>query len=248
MDALPIDFGASPLLIAAVLAIVFAAAIVQAGLGMGFGLTAAPLLALVDPLLVPGPTLFLGLATATWGALSERGQIQWGEVGIGAAGRLAGVVLAAVVLAALADRQTFMLLFGITIASAVGLSLAGWRLGFTRARLAAMGVVSGAMGTITSVGAPPLALVYQDRAAAEARPTLAAFFAVGCAMSLAGLYLSGWAGSRDALLALAMTPAMLAGLFAARFLRGRFDRRYRPVMLGVSALAAGILIVRGLAG
>ncbi len=239
---------ASPLLLAIVLAIVFAAAIVQAGLGMGFGLTAAPLLALLDPQLVPAPTLFLGLATSSWGAFSERRAIRWNEVGISVVGRIAGVVAATFVLAALTDPQTFMLLFGIMIALAVGLSLAGWRMGFTPPRLAAMGLVSGVMGTITSVGAPPLAIVYQDRSSVDARPTLAAFFAIGCAVSLAGLYVSGWAGPGEFLLALLMAPAMIAGTVVARRLRGRFDRRYRPAMLAVSAAAALILVIRGLTG
>ena len=41
--------------------------------------------------------------------------------------------------------------------------------------------------------------------------------------------------------------AMIAGTATARLLRGRFDRRYRPAMLLASAVAALILIVRGLA-
>ena len=74
---------AEPWLLAAITVIVFFAAVVQVGLGMGFGLTAAPLLALLDPDLVPAPTLFLGLATTSWGAFIERERINWREVGTG---------------------------------------------------------------------------------------------------------------------------------------------------------------------
>lgn len=238
---------ASPWLVVPILAIVFCAAIVQVELGMGFGLTAAPLLALIDPHLVPAPALFLGLATATWGAWRERPAIHWNEVATGVIGRIAGVFVATLVLANLADRRTFMLVFGVFIALAVLLSVAGWRLAFSRVSLIAMSIVSGVMGTLTSVGAPPLAMVYQSRPAREARPTLAAFFSIGCAISLAGLYLSGWAGLGDLALAAIMAPAMLAGLASERIVRGRFDRRYRPALLAVSAAAAAILIGRGLA-
>ncbi len=247
MDSVFSHVMASPWLVAPILAIVFCAAIIQVELGMGFGLTAAPLLALIDPHLVPAAVLFLGLVTATWGAWRERPSIRWNEVAIGVVGRILGVVVATLVLANLADRSTFMLVFGVFIALAVLLSVAGWRLAFSRASLVAMSVVSGVMGTLTSVGAPPLAMVYQSRPAREARPTLAAFFAIGCAISLAGLYLSGWAGPGDFALAAIMAPAMLAGLASARIVRGRFDRRYRPALLAVSAVAAAILIVRGLA-
>jgi uncharacterized membrane protein YfcA len=239
-------FLASPWLVVPILAIVFAAAVVQVELGMGFGLTAAPLLALIDPQLVPAPTLFLGLATATWGGWRERDAIRWREVGVGVVGRLAGVVAATVILASLTDRDTFMLVFGLMIGLAVVLSVVGWRLAFSVPALAAMATLSGLMGTLTSVGAPPLAIVYQDRLAKEARPTLATFFAIGCAISLAGLFLSGWAGWRDLGLAAVMAPAMLAGLGFARILRGRFDKRYRPALLAISGIAAVILIARGL--
>ncbi|MGF0540200.1 TSUP family transporter [Agrobacterium sp. ES01] len=239
------DLLSSPLLLAAVFAIVVAAAIVQAGLGMGFGLTAAPLLALIDPQLVPAPTLFLGMITAVWGAWRERDAIVWSEVGLGVTGRLCGVFAATFVLAALPNRDTFTLLFGLMIAAAVLLSVIGWKLVFNRTTLLAMSVISGLLGTITSVGAPPLALIYQDRSPAQARPTLSAFFAIGCILSLGGLYVSGWAGLHDLMLAALMLPPMLLGTFIARQFGARFDKRFRPALLAVSAAAALILILRG---
>ncbi len=236
----------SPWLAVAVFAIVFAAAIVQVGLGMGFGLTAAPLLALLNPDLVPAPTLFLGLLTASWGAWRERDSIAWDEVGFGLIGRATGVLAGTAILASLADRNAFMLVFGTLIAIAVALSVSGWRIAFSRVSVAAMSGVSGVMGTITSVGAPPMALVYQHRPARTARPTLATFFGFGCAFSLTGLYAAGWAGLHDLALAITMLPAMLTGIVAARFLGGRFDKRYRPALLAISGMAAIVLIVRGL--
>ena len=154
--------------------------------------------------------------------------------------------MATAVLVWISDRKAFSLVFGLMVGLAVILSVAGWRLRFGRASLLSMAAVSGLMGTITSVGAPPLAIVYQDRPAAQARPTLAAFFAIGCVLSLAALYLSGWAGLRDLALALIMVPGMLAGWVIARLLAGRFDRRYRPALLAVAGIAAVILVIRGL--
>ncbi|WP_101067700.1 TSUP family transporter [Roseovarius salinarum] len=237
-----------PWLVAAVLAIVFVAAIVQINLGMGFGLTAAPLLALLDPALVPVPTLALGLMTASWGAWREREHVQWREVAVGVPGRIAGVAAGAGLLVVMPGPRGFMLAFGTMIALAVVLSAAGWRMRFSTASLLGMSTLSGLMGTLTSVGAPPMALIYQHRAAQQARPTMAAFFAVGCVFSLTGLALSGWAGPDDLLLVAIMAPAMLAGIAVARRLGRRFDRRFRPALLSVSAIAAVILILRGLGG
>lgn len=227
--------------------IVVAAAIVQLGLGMGFGLTAAPLLALIDPELVPVPTLILGMLTSGWGAFVERDAISWDEVGIGAIGRVAGVAAATGLLAILSSERAFTIAFGVLVGLAVILSAFGRRIAFTRPNLVGMSALSGLMATITSVGAPPLALIYQDRPAAQARPTLAAFFALGCIIAIIGLALAGRASARDLVLAALMLPPMLAGIAIARGLRGRFDKRYRPALLAVAGMAAVLLILRGLA-
>lgn len=235
-----------PWLLAAVLAVVFLAAIVQINLGMGFGLTAAPLLALLDPALVPVPTLILGLFTASWGAWREREGIAWAEVLLGAPGRMAGVAAGAALLALITGPRPFMLAFGTLIALALILSVSGWRMPFTRGRLLAMSALSGLMGTLTSVGAPPMALLYQHRPVQTARPTMAAFFAVGCLFSITGLALAGWARPSHVLLAAIMAPGLLAGILAARAAGRLVDRRFRPALLAVSGVAAAILVARGL--
>ena len=234
-------------IVAAVFAIVMAAAIVQAGLGMGYGLMAAPLLALLAPELVPVPTIWMGLATAAWAAWTDRGDIRWREVWIGSAGRMTGVVIGVAVLSLVAGAQGFSLVFGLMVGLAVLLSLIGWRLALNPATLVGMGTLSGMMGTITGVGAPPMALIYHGRTATHARPTLSAFFTVGCVLSLAGLYLSGIGDAHDIVLAALLVPPMVLGTALARRMKTRFDRRYRPLLLAVSGSAALLLVLKGLA-
>jgi uncharacterized membrane protein YfcA len=243
-----LDLLSVPWLLALVLVIVFVAAVVQAGLGMGFGLMAAPLLAVIDPELVPAPALFLGFASSFLVALQQRHHIHWPEVGIASFGRLAGVLISSYALLFFADRNSFSVIFALMIGLAVVLSLFGPPIAFTMTRLFGVAVISGIMGTITSVGAPPLALIYQGRPAHAARATLAAFFAIGCAMSLVALFLTGWASFRDMWLAILMAPAMITGLLAGRLLQSGFDQRYRILMLTASGLAAIMLLVRGLLG
>lgn len=246
METLFAHVTTSPAVAALVVLVAFAASVVQFGLGMGFGLMAAPLLALIDPMLVPAPTLFIGLLTSSLGAWRERDAVRWDEIAPAVCGRIVGVALAAAALSFSMTRDAFALTFGLFVGMAVVLSVTGWRLAFTRRNLVAMATLSGLMGTITSVGAPPLAIVYQDRPAQQACPTLAAFFAIGCAISLAGLYATSWATWRDAALAMLMLPGVLAGAFAARLIGARFDRRYRPLLLAVASIASAFLILRGL--
>ncbi|MEX3011882.1 TSUP family transporter [Hoeflea sp. TYP-13] len=246
MNAFDIAQTLSPWTIAFAALVIVTGSIVQSGLGMGFGLMVAPLLALIDPVLVPAPTLFLGMFTATWGAWADRGIIRWGEVATASAGRFAGVAAGLLLLFWISGAAGFSLLFGIMVLVAVLLSVAGRALPFNRLSLLSMGAISGVMGTITSVGAPPLALIYHGRSPAASRATLAAFFAVGCAGSLAGLYASGLAGERDIYIALAMAPPMVFGLWLAHRFRLGFARWYRPWLLAVSGAAGLLLIVRGL--
>ena len=172
--------------------------------------------------------------------------VVWRGIGIGAFGRLFGVLLGAVLLYNLTDMKTFSLVFGLMVGLAVTLSAFGWQLPFTSPNLVAMSTISGIMGIITSVGAPPMALLYSRRPAKEARPTLAAFFAVGCGVSIVGLHLAGWGQLRDLWLALLMLPGVIVGTIIARRYLGKFDQRFKPILLCVSGFAACLLIVRGL--
>ena len=241
------DILQTPWLLAAVGAIVFVAAIVQFRLGFGFGLMAAPLLAVLDPVLVPAPTLMIGMGSSAMGAWRERGSIVWGEVWTGLAGRLAGVVLAMLLLASVGSPETFGLVFGLMVGLAVILSALGLRLPFTRTSLVGMAAVSGTMATVTSVGAPPMAIIYQHRPPGQARPTLAAFFAAGCVASLVGLGLAGRIGADDFLLAALMVPPMLLGFAVARRLELKAGTvaGYRRALLAVAGFAAVVLVVRG---
>ncbi len=233
-------------ILAFVLGVVLTGAVVQAGLGMGFGMTVAPILALVDPALVPVPVLFLGGASAALVALKEWRAIAWNEIRLGIVGRLIGLAVGISILISLTSPKTFSLIFGLLIALAVILSVFGRPMAFNRRNLFSMSVISGVMGGITGVGAPPLALVYQNRPANLVRPTIATFFALGCLFGLAGLYGTGWADVTDALVALAIAPAMIVGTLAGWALKGRFDSRYRAGLLSIAAVAALLLILRGI--
>lgn len=228
--------------------IVFFASVVQASLGMGFGLTAAPLLAIVDPVFVPVATIIIGMISSTIGAVGEHSQILWADVFSAVTGRLSGTFVAAFLLLLTVDKNGFLVLFGCGVAVAVLLSTLGHSIRKTPFNLFVMGSVSGTMGTITGVGAPPLALVYQGSYAGQARPTLAAIFAFGCGISLLMLVSIGWVGSQEIIVAALMLPPMAAGTTAGRKMRLNFDQKYRFALLSLAAGAAVLLIIRGLVG
>ncbi len=219
---------------------------VQATMGMGFGIAVGPLLALLDTSFVPGPTLVLGMLTAFLAVLPERHNIRWNEVGIAALGRVSGVIIAIAFLSLIPDRKTFLLAFGIMILLALAFSLSGWRMAFNKISLTAMGIVSGLMGTITSVGAPPLAIIYQNHPPAQARPTLSAFFAIGCLISIIGLTIADWFHMADLFRTIILLPGVLVGTWLGRRIIAHVDHRYRYALWAVSGIAAVQLILHGL--
>ena len=247
--ALP-SFAADPAISAAIIALIFlivvASTMVQAYLGMGFGMAAGPLLALIDPAFVPLPMLVGAIITAGWNAAREKSVVDWKDLRIGIVGRVIGTFIAVAVIHQLTDPKMFVLCLGILVAVAVLLSISGLRLRKTPRTLFAMSNISGFLGTVTSVGAPPMALVYQDVRPDIARPTLSAFFAIGSVISLASLLATGWGDAHDWTLSALIVPPVIIGLILARLIPAKLDDRFRMALLTLSAVAAAMLIWRGL--
>jgi uncharacterized membrane protein YfcA len=128
---------------------------------------------------------------------------------------------------------------------AVALSLTPLDVPVRPSTLATAGFISGAAGTATSIGGPPVALLYQRRSPRQIRNTLAVLFTVGAAMSLVGIWLGGTFEVRVFLLALLLTPCLALGALAGAQLRGVVpDHRIRYGVLAVCAASALALLVR----
>jgi hypothetical protein len=230
----------------AAVAIVAAGAAVQGSIGFGLGIVGAPLLALLDPRLVPGPVLLAALLLTGLVAWRDWHAVRGADLAWTVPGRLLGTAVAVLVLRVVpADR--FEIPFALLILAAVGLTAAGPALPFNRGTLFGAGSLAGLMGTITSIGGPPMALVYQREEGARLRGTLAAFFAFGVVISLGGLAVAGRFGWTEAALAVALMPGVLLGFLLSRWTAGRLDRRAtRIAVLVLSAGSAAILLVKEL--
>lgn len=220
--------------------------VVQAAVGFGLGMIAAPILGLLDPTLVPGPVLFLAVLLTAWIAWKERSHLDWHGVRWALVGRVAGTVVAIVLFARLVG-DGITLVLGVLIIGAVLLSVSGWALSPTRPALLGAGTLSGLMGTLTSVGGPPMALVYQCEEAARLRSTLAGFFFFGATLSMVALVGAGGFGGSELTDGIMLVPGLALGLVAGRPAQSFLDRGWtRPAVLGLSAVASCALIVESL--
>ncbi len=227
---------------------VLAGAFIQGTGGLGFAMFAAPIAAVLRPDLVPGPLLMIGGILSLMAAARERAAIDFRFTGIAVAGRIAGSIVAGLVIG-LAPRNAFAIAFALLILAAVALSLAMPRLRATPATLSVAGFGSGLMGTITSVGAPPMGIVLQNEPPARVRATMGAFLVVGAWFSVLVLAVAGRFGLREAMLGAILLAPMAAGFALSSRMVQRVDPRLvRRIVLGVSGVSAVILLVQSLLG
>ena len=228
--------------------VVAVGALVQGTVGFGLALVAAPLLAILDPALVPVPLLVVTAAHSLLALRREHGDTDWPGVGWALLGRLPGIGLGVLAVATLPPRA-FAAAVGVTVLVCAVLSVVSWRPRPTVPALLVAGLVSGAGGTASSIGGPPVALLYSGEGGPRVRSTLAAYFTAGTLLSLAALALAGQVtGPALGAGALLLVP-MLAGFALSGPARRLLDRGWvRPAVVGLAAAGAVALLVRAALG
>jgi uncharacterized protein len=223
-------------------------ALVQGTVGFGLALVAAPLLAILDPALVPVPLVLVSGLHAVLAMVRERADTDWAGVGWALLGRVPGIAVGVLAVATLSPRA-FSAVVGVIVLVCALLSAVAWRPHPTRPALLAAGLVSGVTGTAASIGGPPVALLYQDQGGPRVRATLAAYFVAGTVLSLAGLLLGGQVDGADLLAAATLLPFVVAGFLLSSPARRLLDGGWvRPAVLGVSAAGALFLLVSAVLG
>ena len=218
----------------------------QGAVGTGIGLISVPLLALIEPRLVPGAALFSSLALTGLMLLRERRAVDLFGIKWGIGGRIVGTLVASYLLVSLPTEET-SLIIGALVLLGVVLSASGLSVARTTGTLIGAGVLSGIMGTLSSVGGPPMALLYQDAQGPKIRATLAGFFILGTNISLAALILVGNFGWPEFVTALTLVPGVVLGYLLSSRVKVWLDKGYmRPAILAVCAASAIAVIVKQL--
>ncbi len=233
-----------PELAVAVVAVVVGA-LVQGSIGFGINLVTVPVVALIEPEALPATLIFLALPLAVGMLVHEGDHVDRSGVAWLMLGRLPGTALGAWIVTVLpADRLSSLI--GALVLVAVATSVASPPVAVTRVTATAVGFASGAMGTASSIGGPPVALLYQHHPGPVLRSTGAAVFTLGIVLSGLALAVAGEVAWWHLGLAALLSPAVAAGLVLARLLGDRLDGRWlRPLVLGFAAAAGAMAIYRG---
>lgn len=224
---------------------ILAGACLQGVAGYGIGTLSAPLLFLISPLLLPGPLVLNAILLTVLMLIRNRGALRLTEVRFAVGGGVAGAILAAITLL-LVSTKGFELMFGGLILAGVVLSIGGLKPALNPRNSMIAGAASTYMGTITAVGGPPIAMIYQNEKGPLVRANMSAFFLVASMFSLLALIASGYLGLRE----LKLFAVTFPGVFVGFWLSGRLVHHIpleglRPIILGIAAVAGTAALIRG---
>jgi uncharacterized membrane protein YfcA len=238
-----VDVGVGEFVVAVL--VVLIGSMVQGTIGFGLNLLAAPFIAIVLPEALPVTLVLVAWPVGALAALREHHALDRVALPWLLAGALPGTLIGLAIVTTTSSEQLAIVVGAVTLLGVV-LSVATppIRVRPTTAGLA--GLVSNITGTAAAVGGPPVALLYQHHEGSTVRATLGVFFATSATLSVVGYAVTGQLTVDRALLALALVPAMLAGVWTSRHFHGLIDRgRLRVAMLTMCTIAGTAAIVRG---
>ncbi len=235
---------ATPLQWILVWLVMFTGATIQGTIGLGMAIFSVPILTLINPGFVPVPIQLVAPIITTAALIRERTHLDLGGAMAVMIGRVPGAALGVWLLAIVSTRDLSFMIGSAVLAAVIALS-AGGTIPLNRTTKFAGGLLSGALGTSTGIGGPPLAMLYSRNRGPEVRSTLGAIFTMGLAINITALALAGHI-DRDALLrAVGLAVPVLLGFFSSGWVKHHFDgERLRVAILAASAFSAIALLVK----
>ncbi|NKB39369.1 MAG: TSUP family transporter [Gammaproteobacteria bacterium] len=227
----------------ATLAITFGA-ILQAATGLGAGMVAFPLIALISLELVPGPLIFSSFFLSIYMAYIGRKDIRFANMNVLVVGIIGGTILGGYCLT-LIPLDRLGLFFGILLLGVVAISITGRKMAYTKTNMLSMGASAGFMGITVASGSPFVALLYQHEKGPSIRATLAYIYLFGCILTLSVLNVAGRFGYEEMIYGLYLTPGYIVGYLFSGKLTPYLDQGYsRMIILLISSISALALIVK----
>lgn len=224
---------------------VFFGTLIQRLSGAGYGMFAAPVMALVAPEWVPGTVLLVGFVIGSGAILNTRGAVQWRDLPPGFAGRILGAGIAAYIATAVVGTDALAIIVGFIVLFAVALTLMGLSFPITTSSLFVAGAVGGVMGTLTGIGAPPMAILYSKVETRRSAATQNAFYGFGTLVAIIALSVAGIMTLAQVAFAASLAPLVPVALWLSKPLAVRFERgAIRPWALGLATCSALALLWR----
>ena len=221
-------------------------ACVQSVIGYGLGLICAPLVFLINPEYVPIPMIMNSFILCVLQVIKAHKTLRINEVGWAVVGNMSGILLAVIVMLFISSTD-FSLIFGLLILTAVLISFNGYHPVINRSSSLIAGFASGVMGVFTSVGGPPIALLYQSASNEKILANLPAFFLITTTFALVALYVAGHFQRHHVDLFLHCLPGVALCFFVSPLVRKWLaERSLRPFILAVASISGLYSVIKGL--
>lgn len=238
------DIILSQLIIAFV--IVFVASTAQSVFGMGWGMIAAPLLALMNPELIPSTIVFLGFFAALYPSFRYFRDINWHIYKPSICGRALGSIIAGWITAYVVASGKIEITLGIVLLISIIISI------FTIKKIKQnatnhfiAGTASGILGTVVGVGGTPMGIIYQNENPIMVRANNNAFFVVGSLISFVILLLAGVMKIYHILFGFLLLPPLFLASYVSRYLIKYSNNILKPYILTICTISSILLIARG---
>ena len=233
--------------LAGCLAAGFFGTILQRLSGQGFGMLAAPVVAILAPEFLPASLLLLGIIVGLSSSVFDLSAINKSDLAPGFIGRFIGAIFAAWIAVRLTQTEALGAVVALIVYAAIALSLLGLTARIAPLSLLIAGLAAGIMGTLTAIGAPPMAILYQNTEARRSAATQNLFFCFGMVVSVSALAWQGLVTTEHLGFSALLLPAAILGLITAHPLSGRIAKSaIRPISLGLAGSAATVLLVKTL--
>lgn len=211
---------------------------VQTGLGFGLAMIAAPVVVTVKPEWVPVVLTASALVLSAINAWNQRAFLQFKDMTVPVLTRVPGTIIGAWLLIVI-TAFWLQIFVSVCVMLAVVVSVFGKPFAATQTRLGWAAFVSGLMGTTTSIGGPPMALVMQHGKAQTVRANLSLYFTYSCLISLISYGIAGLLSWQLLLESVAFLPCVLLGFLLGIRLRCYVDAgRFRPLLLSLCSMSA----------
>ena len=227
-----------------VLFLIILGAITQSAIGIGFGIPAG-ILVLLEPSMVPSCIILMGSFLALSNAMLSYKDIIKVDLIYSYTGRVIGSILAMPLIFLTLGTDYYLIIFGVLLLIATYLSAKKWDIVATKKNITIAGTASGLMGTLTGIGGPPMAIVYQNSSAKKVVATLNMFFGIGALFSVLLFIYYDLINLPEVMKSIYLAPGLIIGTYIGRrkIIREFVNRNLKNLIIAVCFISAVVIIL-----
>jgi len=227
-----------------ILFLIILGAITQSAIGIGFGIPAG-ILVLLEPSMVPSCIILMGSFLALSNAMLSYKDIIKVDLIYSYTGRVIGSILAMPLIFLTLGTDYYLIVFGVLLLIATYLSAKKWNIVATKKNITIAGTASGIMGTLTGIGGPPMAIVYQNSSAPKVVATLNMFFGIGALFSVLLFVYFDLINLPEVMKSIYLSPGLVIGTYIGRrgIVRKFVNRNLKNLIIAVCFISALVIIL-----